>query len=301
MAKKSNKRFIDPGKLTQISRMELVARQAVEGFLSGLHPSPYYGSSVEYADHRPYTMGDEIRTIDWKLLAKTDKYYVKLFEEQTNTRCTLLLDVSNSMKFGPNPLATKLEYACQLTAALSYLAIRQNDAVGLTLFDSDIRQYLPARSTAYHFRQILDQLETVEAGSDTGIGHVLHQMAARVKQRGLVIVISDLIDDVDAITDGLAHFRYKKHEVIVFHILDTAEIDFPYDKTTRFKDIEGTGSIIANPRSVKTKYQERLNQWLDDVRRGCLERGIAYELATTDTPWDQTLRAYLARRKQASR
>ncbi len=290
--------FIDPKGLAKILRMELVARGVVQGFLSGRHPSPYHGSSVEYADHRPYSMGDELRALDWKLLAKTDKYYVKLFEDQTNLRCTILLDASRSMTFAAENRMTKLTYGTHLAAALGYLMLHQNDAVGLALFDSRLRHYLPARSTPSHFRLIVELLETVRPRLESRMGPVMHELAARLKRRGMVILISDLLDDPETIFDALGHFRYRQHEVLVFHVMDPHELTFPYERLTRFKDMEGTSMIVANPGSIRRRYLERLGAFMSRMKAGCLERGIAYQLATTDTPWDQMLGAYLDRRSR---
>lgn len=292
----AERRLVDSQGLSLVARMELVARKAVEGFLSGVHPSPYFGSSVEYADHRPYTVGDEIRTIDWKLLAKTDKHYVKLFEEQTNTRCTLLLDTSRSMAFEGDASMDKLTYGMFSMAALGYLALRQNDAVGMALFDRQVNHQLPARATARHYRHMLETMQQTEAGADTAIGPVLHEIAGRIPPRGIVVLISDLLDDIDGIIDGLAHFKHQRHEVIVLHLMDPAERHFPYEKMTRFRDIEGAGSLIANPRSVKQAYMRRLTAFMDRVRRVCLERDIGYQLAMTDQAYVQMLSAYLSRR-----
>ncbi|MDP6152372.1 MAG: DUF58 domain-containing protein [Phycisphaeraceae bacterium] len=298
----SELRFADPETLSLVSRMELVARQSVEGFLSGLHPSPYHGSSVEYADHRPYSDGDEIRVIDWKLLAKTDKYYVKLFEEQTNVRCTIVTDVSNSMSFGVKrdagirTVANKLEYAFFLSATLAYLMLRQNDAVGLVLFDNVLRSYLPPRAKASHFRHILQVLEKTEPGGDTRIGPTLHEVAARLPRGGIVILISDLLGDPDDFTDVLAHFKHQRHDMIVMHVMDPDELEFPYERLTRFKDLEGHGMVVTNPASVKRQYLERLKKHLQGTRAACMERNVSYQLATTKTPYDQLLLAYLDRR-----
>ena len=286
----------DPKALALVSRMELVAKKAVEGFLSGLHPSPYYGSSAEYADHRPYSMGDEYRTIDWKLLAKTDKYYVKLFEEQTNCRANIFIDTSRSMAFHSGDRTSKLEYSLCAAAALAYLMLNQNDAVGLALFDSRLSEYIPARSTATHFRRMVEEMARVRPGVDTNIGGVLHELAGRIHQRGIVILFSDLIDDLDAVADSLAHFRFKKHDVIVFHVMDPAEMDFPYERLTCFKDMEGGGKVFVNPQTVRRKYLERLKTWCDGVKRICHERDVSYELATTETPYAQMLSAYLEKR-----
>lgn len=292
------KRLIDPEALALVSRMELIARKAVEGYLSGLHPSPYYGSSAEYADHRPYAVGDEIRTIDWKLLAKTDKYYVKLFEEQTNCRCTIFVDTSKSMSFQSGKHRSKLDYSLHAAAALAYLLLNQNDAVGLVLFDSKVRNYLPARSTATHFRHMIGEMAKVKPGADTNTGRVLHELAGRIRQRGITILISDLIDDADKVADGLSHFCFKKHDVIVFQVLDPAELSFPYERRTCFRDIEGSGRVFADPQSVRNKYLERLELWLESVRRICHERDISYELATTETPYAELLSACLEKRSR---
>ena len=294
----SKKRFIDPRGLDRVSRMELVARHVVEGFLSGRHPSPYYGSSVEYADHRPYTMGDEIRSLDWKLLAKTDKYYVKLFEDQTNLRCTILLDISRSMTFAAEGRMTKLEYGSFLAVALGYLMLRQNDAVGLALFDNELRHYLPARSTASHFRLMVDLLHTVSPRHESCMAPVMNELAGRLKRRGLIIIISDLLDDADALMSALSHFRYRKHEVIVFHVMDPHELSFPYQKVMRFRDIEGSSMVVTNPVSVRRRYIERLRAFLHAVKAGCLERDVSYEFAATGAPYDTTLSAYLSKRSR---
>ncbi|MCE9592539.1 MAG: DUF58 domain-containing protein [Planctomycetes bacterium] len=290
-------RLIDPKKLALISRMELVAKQVVEGFLSGRHPSPYFGSSVEYADHRPYTLGDEIRSLDWKLLAKTDKYYVKLFEEETNLRCNILLDASRSMQFKSGE-TSKYDYAATLAAALAYLMLGQNDAVGLTLFDSRVRHFLPPHTTPTHFRRMTELMRDTDPRDDTAIGPVLHQIAARIKRRGMVILISDLLDGVDSIADGLAHFRHDRHEVLVFHVMDRAELDFPYERLTRFKDAEGTGSLIANPKHVRQKYLDRLQRFLTDIKRACYERNVTYQFAPTDAPYEKMLSGFLEKRSR---
>lgn len=286
--------------LSRIARMELVATQAVEGFLAGKHPSPYHGSSVEYADHRPYSLGDPIRTIDWKLLAKTDKYYIKLFEEQTNVRGMVLLDISKSMSFGSEE-GSKFDYACMLAASLSYLMVRQNDAVGLAMFGDDVDTYLPSRCTASHFRRMIEMMDATSPRSATKIGQVLHALAGRMRRRGLVVLISDLLDDPAEIANGIAHLRYQRHEVIVFHVVDREELSFPYERMTRFKDLEGVGMVIANPRSMRRRYLQRLTEHFDGLKRGCMERGASYEQAVTDTAYDQMLSAYLAKRMRLRR
>jgi uncharacterized protein (DUF58 family) len=290
-------RYFDPEGLARVGKMELVARQMVEGFLTGRHRSPYHGFSVEFLDHRVYSPGDELRCLDWKILARTDKYYVKLFQDETNLRAHILVDCSKSMGFTSGKL-TKLEYANYLAAALTYLMIHQNDAVGLVTFDTEIRQFLAPKARPTQFRRVLELLEHNAAQGDTDVGTVLHTAAERVRRRGLVIIISDLIDDVEKIANGLQHFRHNHHEVIVFHVLDDAELSFPYDRLTRFKDMEGAGRLVANPKSLRNRYLARMKTFLDGVESACFERGISYNLANTKEPYDAFLAAYLEKRSR---
>jgi uncharacterized protein (DUF58 family) len=292
----SNKYF-DPDGLSRIGNLELVARQVVEGFLTGRHRSPYHGFSVEYLDHRPYVPGDELRSIDWKILARTDKYHVKLFEDETNLRAYILLDRSRSMAFqGEGSPHSKITWASYLAAALTHLLLRQNDAVGLVVFDSEVRHYLPPKARPTQLRRVLEMLEMDTAPSDTNLGKVLHEVAERVRRRGLVILISDLIDDEEQIASGLQHFRHDNHEVIVFQTMDPAELNFPYDRLTRFKDMEGVGRVVANPKSLRDRYLTRLQAFLDTVKAKCFERGVSYHLANTSDAYDQFLAAYLEKR-----
>jgi len=278
--------------------LELIARQVVEGFLTGRHRSPYHGFSVEYLDHRPYTPGDEIRALDWKILARTDKYHVKLFQDETNLRGYILLDCSRSMAFQHSGKLSKLKYGSYLAAALTHLLLRQNDAVGLVLFDNHVRTYLPPKARPTQFRRVLDLLETEAADSDTDVGQVLHEVAERIRRRGLVILISDLIDDVEKVANGLQHFRHDNHEVLVIHVMDDAELNFPYDRLTRFKDMEGTGRVVANAKSLRARYLSRMHEFLEGVKAACFERGISYMLANTNEGYDHFLAAYLEKRSR---
>jgi uncharacterized protein (DUF58 family) len=288
-------KYFDPEGLARVGYMELVAKQVVEGFLTGRHRSPYHGFSVEYLDHRPYSPGDDLRTIDWKILARTDKYHVKLYEDETNLRATILLDCSKSMAFKSKEVS-KLAYGSYLAAALTYLMLHQNDAVGLVLFDSEVRQYLPPKARPTQFRRILEFLDHSYSREDTDVGKVLHEIAERINRRGLIIIISDMIDDVAKVANGLQHFRHNNHEVIVFHVLDDAELTFPYDRLTRFKDMEGVGRLVANPKSLRNRYLERINTWVDNLKHACFERNISYNLANTTEPYDQFLASYLEKR-----
>jgi uncharacterized protein (DUF58 family) len=290
-------RYFDPEGLSRVGNMELVARQVVEGFLTGRHRSPYHGFSVEYLDHRAYTPGDELRAIDWKILARTNKYYVKLFQDETNLRAHILLDCSKSMGFKSGGMS-KLEYGCYLAAALTHLMLKQNDAVGLVLFDEQIRQFLGPKARPTQFRRILEVLEESPARGDTDVGIILHQVAERIKRRGLVIIISDLIDDEAKLAGGLQHFRHNRHEVIVFHVMDDAELTFPYDRVTRFKDMEGHGRVVANPKSLRSRYLARVHAFIENIKAACFERGISYNLANTKEPYDHFLASYLEKRSR---
>jgi uncharacterized protein (DUF58 family) len=288
-------RFLDPEGLARVGNMELVARQVVEGFLTGRHRSPYHGFSVEFLDHRSYTPGDEIRTLDWKILARTNKYYVKLFQDETNLRAYLLLDCSRSMAF-KSGARSKLEYGSYLAAALTYLMLHQNDAVGMVAFDDTIRHYLPPRARPTQFRRVLEVLDNTPAEGDTDIGAILHQVAERTKRRGLVIVISDCLDDPTSVINGLQHFRHDNHEVIVFHVLDDAELNFPYDRLTRFKDMEGVARVVVNPKTLRNRYLARLQDFLDRLKSDCFERKISYNLVNTTQPYDGFLAEFLEKR-----
>lgn len=290
-------RYFDPEGLARIGSMELIARQVVEGFLTGRHRSPYHGFSVEYLDRRSYTPGDEVAHLDWKILARTDKYYVKLFQDETNLRAYILLDCSRSMTFAGGGVS-KLEYGSFMAAALTYLMLRQNDAVGLVLFDSDVRQYLPPKARPTQFRRVLRVLEDAKPGKQTALGPVLHQVAERIRRRGLVIVISDLIDDPEPLATGLQHFRHDQHEVIVFHVMDDAELTFPYERMTAFRDLEGHGRVLVNPRRLRERYLERLEKFIQQIRLDCFERRISYDLVNTSQPYHLFLAQYLDKRKR---
>ncbi|MBC8354901.1 MAG: DUF58 domain-containing protein [Planctomycetes bacterium] len=290
-------RFLDPAGLARVGNMPLVAKQVVEGFLTGRHRSPYHGFSVEFLDHRAYTPGDDLRGMDWKIVARTNKYYVKLFEDETNLRAYILLDCSRSMAFNSGEV-DKLTYGGQLAAALAYMLLRQNDAVGLVTFDTGIRDFIPAKAHPSQFRRIVSSLDGMEPGGETDVGVVLHDVAERIKRRSLVIVISDMLDDESRLADGLQHFRHNRHEVLALQVMDPAELDFPFTRMTRFKDIEGTSRMIANPKRMRQRYLERMQRFITNIKTKCLERRISYELANTSQPYDRFLAAYLDKRSR---
>jgi uncharacterized protein (DUF58 family) len=277
--------------------MDLVARLVVEGFITGLHRSPYHGFSVEFAEHRPYMPGDPVKDIDWKAYGKSDRLYVKEFEEETNLKAYILLDQSGSMGFSSGGVS-KLEYARYLAAALSSLLLRQRDAVGLITFDRRIRRYLPPRSVQSYLHVLLQELAKAESSEETDLGGVLHEMAERIERRGLIIVLSDLMDDPDRVLAGLKHFRHRKHEVLVFHILDPRERDFSFGKKARFVDLETGEEIATEAWHIQRAYRERMNALIQKFQRDCREHFIDYVGVETSQDFDAALFGYLAKRKR---
>ncbi len=292
-----NKKYLLPETVAKLDNMALRARLVVEGYIIGQHKSPYHGFSVEFAEHRAYGPGDEIRHIDWKLYGKTDRYYVKQYEEETNLKAYILLDTSRSMKYTSGKV-TKLDYGSYLSAALSYLMLNQHDGIGLILFDEKIRKFIPPRSTSSHLNTVLLHLEKPEIGSDTAISMVLHEMAERIKKRGLVILISDLMDDQESILSGLKHFRHNKQEVILFHILDRKELDFDFNTRTRFKDMESGSQLTTEPWHIKKAYKERILHLQDKYKKQCREQLIDYVPLFTDQSLDIALNSYLNKRQK---
>ena len=277
--------------------MALRARLVVEGYIIGQHKSPYHGFSVEFAEHRAYGPVDEIRHVDWILYGKTDRYYVKQYEEETNLKAYILLDTSRSMKYTSGTV-TKLDYASYLSAALTYLMLNQQDGTGLILFDEKIQKFIPPRSTPSYLNTILKNLEKPTFGSDTDIGLVLHEMAERIKKRGLVILISDLMDDQEAVLSGLKHFRHNKQEVILFHILDRKELDFKFNTRTRFKDMESASQLTTEPWQIKSSYKKRIQRLQNDYKKQCREQLIDYVPLFTDQSLDIALNSYLNKRQK---
>jgi uncharacterized protein (DUF58 family) len=291
------RKYLHPEVAAKLGNMSLRARLVVEGYIIGLHKSPYHGFSVEFAEHRAYGPGDEIRHIDWKLYGKTDRYYVKQYEEETNLRSYLIMDISKSMTYRSKNIS-KLEYASYLTAALSYLMLNQKDGIGLILFDKKIQSFIPPRSTSSHLNTIFSQLDQISPGEDTQLGNVLHEMADRIKKRGLVILISDLFDDFDAIIGGLKHFRYNKQEVIVFHILDRQELNFNFNTRTRFKDMETGELVTTEPWQIRNSYKDLMLEFQDKYRKQCRKRLIDYIPLFTDHDLDIALTQYLRKREK---
>jgi uncharacterized protein (DUF58 family) len=304
--REDQRKLLDPYFISKLRRLDLIARLVVEGFITGLHKSPYHGFSVEFAEHRPYMPGDPIRSVDWKIFAKTDRYFIKEFEEETNLRSTLLFDISSSMAYrSDSKLLTKLEYGIYLAAALAYLMIQQQDAVGLLTFDERVRRMIPARSAGGHLRVILGELARLDpaaaelaAGRRTRIGESLHYLADRMTRRGLVILLSDLMDEPESVLAGLKHFRHRQHEVVVLNILDPAEVTFPFREETVFIDMETREQISTVPWELAREYRERVAHWRQAYRRTCAEHAIDYAEIHTDTPYDVALLRYLEKRRR---
>ena len=289
--------ILSPEIISRLNNLSLKARFVVEGFIVGLHRSPYHGFSVEFAEHRPYGAGDEIRHIDWKLWGKTDRYFVKQFEEETNLKSYLLIDQSLSMNYQSNKVS-KLEYAKLLAACLGYLMLKQQDAVGLTLFDDQIRINIPARSKRSHLNVILSQMENFSAGPETRMAPILHRTAEVIKKRGLIILISDLFDFPEEVLSGLQHFRYNGHEVVVFHILDPQELKLDFPQRTRFRDMESGEEMITDPWHIQVDYQHSMEAFCNYYKIQCRQNNIDYIRLTTDASLDLAFSEYLLKRKR---
>ena len=290
-------KFLDPQMLSKLQGLELRARSIVEGYVSGVHRSPYHGFSIEFAEHREYSPGDDLRYVDWKVFGKTDKFYLKQYEEETNLVSYLLLDTSESMRYKSDAAAlSKLEYAQCVAAALSYLILQQQDSVGLATFDAEIRSLVRPSSNPSHLRQLLHVMENSRPERKTKTGPIFHDLAERLKRRGLVLILSDLFDDVPSIMAGLKHFRHRRHDVVVFHVLDPAEIEFPFRQTTLFRGLEELPDVLTDPRALRKAYLEEFGKFQQAVRKGCRAQRIDYVLLRTDQSLEVALSSYLASR-----
>ena len=283
--------------VAMLNSISLIAKMVVEGYIIGQHRSPYHGFSVEFAEHRSYEPGDEIRHIDWKLYGKTNRLYVKRYEEETNLRAYLILDTSKSMAYTSGSVS-KLQYGSYLLAALSYLMISQQDAAGVVRFDESIRSFIPPKSTPSHLNSLLNVLDVESPGADTKIEPVLHEMAERINKRGLVIIISDLFDDPNNIMNGLKHFRHSKQEVILFHILDRNELEFDFNARTKFVDMESGEEITTDPWHVKSDYKNLIKGLQNYYKRECRLNLIDYVPLFTDDSLDKGLNEYFNKRQK---
>ena len=294
-----DRQFLDPAVVARLGTLELKARTVVEGFISGLHRSPFKGFSVEFAEYRQYIHGDDLSTIDWKVYARSDRHFIKKFEEETNLHCQLIVDVSGSMSYGSRGIS-KFEYAACLAASLGYLMNRQRDAVGMTAFSDHIVDALPSSTRPGHLRNLLIALDRLHVGSRTDVAKPLHQIADAMTRRGMVVLISDLLDDPGAVIRGLKHFQYRGSDVLVFHVLDPDEIEFPFDRATRFEDLETGDELVAVPGAVRDHYLKQMGGLIDRYRRELGAAGIDYQLLNTSEPLEMALLAYLSTRSRTA-
>jgi uncharacterized protein (DUF58 family) len=286
---------LHPEAVKRIGRLELRARHIVEGFLSGMHRSPYFGQSIEFLQHREYAYGDDLRHVDWKVWAKQDRFYVKQYEEETNMRVTLLVDVSGSMRYGRGHMS-KYEYGCTIAASLAYLVLRQQDAVGCVSFDERTRMSVPLRTKRNHLMSIIQAMDISEPKDKTNLSNVMRDVAETYPRRGMVVLISDLLTERDGLFKGLRILRQRGHDVLVFHVMDDDELDFPFTGPSRFEGMELPQQLTCNPRALRDGYMECLNRYLDEVRRGCAKQTVDYALLRTSQPLDAALAAYLSNR-----
>jgi len=297
------RKYLHPATISRLANMNLRARLVVEGFITGLHRSPYHGFSVEFAEHRQYMPGDEIRHVDWKVYGKTDRFYVKQFEEETNLKCYILVDQSASMGIADAGKVSKFDYASYLAAALSYLMIHQRDAVGLMLFNERISRYLPPRSVQSYLAPLLGELENAKPAGAANWTTSLHQIAEQIKRRGLIIVLSDFLPrDLDTepaqMLAGLKHFRHRKHEVLVFQILDPLDYRFDFRDDAIFQDVESGSQLPTQPHHLRAAVQKEIDDYLAWFKRQCRENQIDYTLVDTATDFDRALMQYLLKRKR---
>jgi uncharacterized protein (DUF58 family) len=290
-------RLLPPDVLRQISPLSLTSRQVMEGTVVGTHRSPYKGFSIEFADHRPYVQGDDTRHLDWRLYGRVERYYVKQYEEETNMRVYLLLDGSRSMAFrGLRTGPTKYEYACRLAAALGFVVVQQGDGLGLVLFDDGLRELIAPRSGLSHLRELVERLVAHDPAHTTDAALALHTAAERIRRRALLVVISDLLDEPQEVIQAIAHFRQRKHDVVVFHLLDDYELRFPYSQTALFEDLETGERLRLTPQSIAAEYREAVSAFVAGYRQACFEYRADYRLVTTDRPPEQVLHEYLSER-----
>ncbi len=296
-AVESSPKSLDPRTLAKLKGLQLRARRIVEGYVAGLHRSPHRGFSIEFAEHREYAPGDDLRYLDWKVFGRTDKFYLKQFEDETNLICQLVLDVSESMQYqGPDSPLSKHEYAQCLAASLAWLVLQQQDAVGLVAFDQQVRASVAPGNSAAHLQQLLSAIESCRPAGRTASGVVLRQLAQQLAKRAVVVVISDLFDDLASLMAGLRLLHRRQHDVIVLHVLDAAEMLFPFDRPTLFKGLEQLPQVVADPRTLRRAYRSELESYLRKVKRACHECQIDYRLLRTDQPLDVALSAFLSSR-----
>jgi uncharacterized protein (DUF58 family) len=287
----------DPTSLAKYGRLTMVARNVVEGFLTGVHKSPYKGFSVEFAEHRQYYPGDEIRHIDWRAYGKTDRYYIKEYEEETNLKAHLLVDASGSMAYRGKQ-GSKFEYAQYIAASLAYLMLHQLDAVGLVIHDTRVRHTIPPRAQSKHLLHLLKTLEETQPGGETSMAPIWHELAGQIKRRGLIVVLSDCFDQIGPLVNALRHFRHHRHEVLLFHILAPDEIEFPFRKWTQFRNLEVAGhKLLVDPQQLRKEYLKNFQAFCKQLRDQVGQMQIDYHLMRTDDPVERALGIYLTKRQ----
>ena len=290
-------KYLDPKILNRVDKLELAAKAVVEGFMAGWHRSPYHGFSVEFAQHREYTMGDDPRHLDWKIFAKANRYYIKQYEVETNYVAHILHDASESMLYkSPNAPYSKLEYANFITAALSYLIVSQTDTVGVGIFNEKLQTFVEPKQSLGHIHRICHELEATTPSKKTDVGDIMHQFSDRIKRRGIVVLISDLLDKPERILDGLNHLRYARHEVLVFHVMDPYELEFPFDGQIKFEGLEGYEPVLCQPRMLRKAYLEALNKHILAVKTACERNKVDYVLLNTAQPLEMALQSFLQSR-----
>jgi uncharacterized protein (DUF58 family) len=293
----SYQNYLDPQILARLEGLPLRARRIVEGYVSGVHRSPYHGFSIEFAEHREYAPGDDLRYLDWKVFGRTDKFYLKQFEEDTNLVCSIVLDISQSMCYqSPRAAMAKLDYARCAAAALAYLVLRQQDSVALVTFDEQVRASLRESSNPSHWEQLLRVMEDSAPQRKTSLGPVFHDLAERFRRRGIVVVLSDMFGDVDAAVAGLKHFRHRRHEVILLHVLDPAELEFPFEEGTRFRGLEAWPDVVADPKALRRAYLDEFQRYLRRLQQGCRMAQVDYVPMRTDRSLEVALSSYLSAR-----
>jgi uncharacterized protein (DUF58 family) len=295
--KKEYRKYLDPETIAKLGNIELQAKLIVEGFITGMHRSPYHGFSVEFSQHRQYRPGDELRFLDWKVYGRTGRYYIKEFTEETNLRAMLAIDTSASMRFSTDNRISKFDYACYLAAALAMLMIQQRDAVGLTLYSNEIKTFLPTNSKTSYISQILMALENAVPSEITSTSASLEILAERINRRGLVIIFSDFFDNTEAIINSLRHLRHKKHEVLLFQILDPREKDFKFGHAANFIDLETGEQMVTQPYQIQKGYAETMQNFIDNLRKECIHHKVDYNLIDTSTPFDKALMDYVIKRQ----
>ena len=294
------RKYLDPRTLARISSLDLRARLVVEGLMTGMHRSPYQGISVEFAQHRQYVAGDDIRHVDWKVFGKTDKIYLKQYQEETNLHLICVVDASESMAFSSitsdNVVWSKYDHATAIAASLSYMAIQQQDSVGLAVFDSDLKHYIKPSNSPAQWKLITQDLTMVPRLKKTNTGRILDQLAEKLTHRSLIVMLSDFFDDIDNIKKGLRHLRYKKHEIMAFQVLDPAELSFPFEDATLFKGLEASGELLTEPRALREGYLRQLELFTDELRKTCRGMHIDFVRMNSGEALDVTLSGFLAAR-----